>query len=225
MSWDLTSRPSYFIIPIGVRDTIWRDTLLAAPATELIYDKYREAELSPRVKMAIRLYESGACKTKAQAADAAGLSRQHMYLMTSACVSNPRARALTEEIDGALTDRTIDMSKVLSLLGRRAVQNINTIMENSESEGLRLRAAQDLADRSPETSKTIKAAVAHVNITGEDAKELAAALVSSAKVSEKYAHLAEGDFVKVDVSKSVDNKQLTKGDECPTKISQDSQTT
>jgi hypothetical protein len=170
------------------------------------------------MKAATRLYESGAVRTKAEAADAVGLSRGAMYVMTSPKVDNPHLKQLREEIDGAIADRTIDMSVVLALLGRRALTVINEVMEESDSDGLRLKAAQDLADRSPETSKTIKAAVANVNISGADAKELASALVRSARVKEKYAHVAEGDFVRVNTDEEVetvpeDTEQPPDGDD------------
>lgn len=177
---------------------------------------------SPRLRAAMRLYSSGAVRTKGEAADAVGLNRQYLYLMSSPGIGNTHLRQITEEVDAALQDRTVDMSSVLSLLGRRAVGVIHEMMEYSESDMLRFKAAQDLADRSPETSKTIKAAVANVHLTGADAKELAAALVSSARVKEQYAHVAEGDFVRVDLGEAVQaspNEQSPNGDEWTNKIS------
>lgn len=90
------------------------------------------------------------------------------------------------------------MSKVLSLLGREAVGKLRGLMD-SNSEMIQLKAAQDLADRSPETSKTIKHEVASITISGQDAKEMAEALVESARSREKFSHLAAEDFVQVEM--------------------------
>lgn len=91
------------------------------------------------------------------------------------------------------------MSKVLELLGREAIGRIRGHMNNEDNPAsVQLKAAQDLADRSPETSKTIKHEVASISLSGQDAKEMAAALVESARSRERFSHVAEGDFVQVE---------------------------
>ena len=182
-----------------------------APSTRAVYDSMRKREISPRLRAAHRLYSSGAVPSKRAAAEAVGLHPQYYYLMSSPQVGNPGLRLLRDEIDEAIQDKTIDMSRVLTMIGRKAIQSLYEIMQMSDSEGLRLKAAQDLADRSPETSKTIKHAVANINISGADARDIAAALVSSAKAREEFAHVAEGDFVRVDMKDDTEATQIPSG--------------
>jgi hypothetical protein len=170
-----------------------------AASTREVYDKARVRALSPRVRAAQRLYASGTVPTKKAAAEAVGLKPGYFYLMTSPQVSNPEIAGLRDHIDQAIEDQTVDMSKILQMLGRKAVGELYRIMRDGGSEIVKRKAAQDLADRSPETSKTIKAAVANIHLSGSDAKELAAAMVTSARAKEKFAEVAEGDFVRVDL--------------------------
>ncbi len=171
--------------------------------TQQIYQQARERKPSPRLKLAQRLYTSGAVPTKRAAAEAAGLNPGYFYLMTSQQIANPELHLVKDDIDAKIHDQTVNMSKVLELLGRKAVGKINEIMSNEAMHpALQLKAAQDLADRAPSTSKTIKHAIAAVQITGKDAKELAASLVESARSREQYSHVAEGDFVRVDTEQA-----------------------
>ncbi len=163
------------------------------------------ATLSPRAALAARLYASGACKTKGEAAEAAGLSKGYFYVLSSPKNGSERVRSLIEQVDSEIQSKTVDMSKVIELLGRRAVRNIADHMENASSEALRLKAATDLADRSPETQKTQRTIAASFSVDGEDAKALAAAMVESANIQKKYAHVAEGDYIEVNVESGVDH--------------------
>lgn len=158
-----------------------------------------DRDMSPRVKLATRLYTTGACPTKQAAAEAAGLDPAYFSLISSPKNGSRKLKNFMQEVDDALTEQSVDMSKVLSILGRRAVRNIASLMEDAEGEGTRLRAAQDLADRSPETQKIQKHQVESFTISGEDAKELAAAMVESARIKDRYMSMAEGDFVTVDM--------------------------
>ena len=150
--------------------------------------------------MAARLYATGACKTQKEASAAAGLHPNYLTLLMS---ENRMVQDFVSRIDREIESDAVDMSKMLVTLGRRGVRNIAQLMENGESEQVRFKAAQDLADRSPETSKIQKHAVASFSIEGEDAKAIAAALVESATVSRQFAEVGSGDFVRVDTNAAV----------------------
>jgi len=136
-------------------------------------------------------------RTKAEAADTVGLSRGYFYAMTSPAIGNEETVRLHDEVDELLKDKTVDMSRVLALVAREAVGKLRKLMQEGGSEGIQLKASQDLADRSPDTSKTLKATVAHINLSGSDAKGLAEAMVASAKAKQQYAEVALGDTIKV----------------------------
>lgn len=168
-----------------------------SPSYQKLLDNLRKRQPSPRVRNALRLYASGAVKSKKEAAEAVGLSPQALYTPTMPSLGDTPTRRLMNEIDAALDDKTVDMSRVLAMLSRKAVKKINSLMDNSENEHIQLKAAVDLADRAPETSKTHKVAVANIRMNSDDAKELAAAMVESARARREFAHVAEGDFVQV----------------------------
>jgi hypothetical protein len=112
---------------------------------------------------------------------------------------NPRMTELVNRIDKEIEDGTIDMSKVLVTLGRRAVRNIAHLAESAEKEDIRFRANVDLADRSPETVKTHKVqAEGSMNLRPEDVAALTHALVESARLRAKFPEAAIGDFIRVD---------------------------
>ena len=62
-------------------------------------------------------------------------------------------------------------------LGRKAVQKLAHLMEWSGQEAIQLRAAIDLADRSPETQKVQKHQVESFSLSGKDAKEIAVEVI------------------------------------------------
>jgi len=84
----------------------------------------------------------------------------------------------------------VDISPIIQELGRRALAKLNSLMDEGKQE-VQLRAAIDLADRSPETSKTQKIDVHSMTLTGQDVAALAKALVESAHTKTKFAHIAE----------------------------------
>jgi hypothetical protein len=165
-----------------------------AEATLKTYEQLQNREeLSPRVKMALRMYAHGAVRTLEQAAEATGISYQ--YLST---VKNfPIGKKFMNAIDEKLSDKSIQTSAIISELGRKAIGKIAGIMEDGEKEEHRLKAAIDLADRAPETSKIQKHQVEAFTLSGKDALALATALTQSQQVREHYTSVAAGNYDKV----------------------------
>lgn len=128
----------------------------------------------------------------------AGLHPSYLTALTSA--GNEEVNRIISETQRRVLDNSIDTTQVLQELGRKALSTIVGVMESSGNEALKLKAAVDLADRSPETSKVARSAVATLTLNGEDAERLAEALVSAARVRSQFTHVTEGDFVKVDTS-------------------------
>lgn len=165
------------------------------------------ATLSPRVKMALRLYGTGTVRSLADAARAAGLHHEQLY---GARYKDPRMDIFLLKLDKEINDGTVDMTQVLQKLGRRAIVNIAQLSEEAQKEDIRLRANQDLADRSPETAKTHKVALEQdIRMTPESIEDLRRALLESARAKETYAEVLSGDYVTVDAESSVRHlKQL-----------------
>lgn len=148
--------------------------------------------LSPRVKLAARLYVTGLANKK-QAAEAAGIHPAYFTALTNV---NEPTRRLISQLDEELMSETVNMNKVLTVLSRRAIGKIATLMDSSKEE-ISLKAAQDLADRGPETQKVQRMEVTAFSLDGRDVQALAEALVESARTKEQYRDIAINGLVEV----------------------------
>ena len=110
-------------------------------------------------------------------------------------------QAYIRELERKIDNGTVQMSTAMQELGRRGLVKIAEMMESDAvKDELRLRAAIDLADRSPETSKTSKISIeGDITLREGDAKRLIQALVEASTADEKFAaEVSEGDYIKVD---------------------------
>jgi hypothetical protein len=174
------------------------------------------ARPSPRIKLAARLWSTGAVKTKKEAARLAGIHPVWFGKMTN---YNPQTKRLTDDIDEQLQDKSVQTSMLLVQLGREALGRIRQLSRGSSNEHVQLKAAIDLADRSPETSKVQRHEIASLNLSGADAKELAAALVAGAEVKAKYSEVVVNGYEKVEEGNGTEQKSLPKSEptrEAPT---------
>lgn len=153
----------------------------------------------PRIRHAARLYASGAVRTKQEAAEAVGVNPSYFNVITQPGHSraNPEILEMMDEIERSISDKTVQLSSVIEHVSREALSEMRSLMLDSQNEAIRLKAASDILDRNPETSKTQKHQLSSFSLSGEDAKALAAALVKSAEAQQLYASQATGDFVRV----------------------------
>ena len=165
---------------------------------------FRNIKPSPRVKLATRLYTTGVCRTKKEASEAAGLHPNYLTMLTGPNGSEP-VKSLMNEIDEKIADETIKTSAIIQSLGRKALGKMSDLMQDA-SETVQFRAAQDLLDRSPETSKTQRVEAVSFSIGGEDAAMLAKAMMESAKADEEndYSGVIQDGLVEVDLSEHSD---------------------
>lgn len=154
----------------------------------------------PRLRMAARLYASGAVPTKKAACEAVGLSPNYLTVMNQ----NPEVKNILAEVDRAINDETVSLSRVIALTARKAARRIGELVD-SGNEHVALKASSDILDRTPETSKHFKTTSTSWSLDGKDAKELALALIEGARAKEKYLAIAAGDFVRVDTDKETGN--------------------
>lgn len=161
--------------------------------------------LSPRVRTAIGLYTGGIVKTKKAASAAAGLHPAYFTVLSTANpVVKEHVAKLTEQIDA----ETVDMATLLHKLSVKALGKIEETMDSSGSEHLRFKAAQDLADRGPQTTKVQRHQVESVRMDAKDVAALASTMVEAARIRQMNAHLAVGSHDKTGVS----TPQLTSGE-------------
>lgn len=163
-------------------------------------ERLRKIEPSPAVRMAVGLWASGRVKSKKAAAEAVGIAPNYVTNLIAA--KNTVLMDLIAKIDKQL-EEGLDPTVLIEQLSGRAIRNIVHHMENASSEAVRLKAAQDLADRSPKTSKIQKHAVASFSIEGQDAKMLAQALVDAQDANRLFEHVTQGNFIRVSDSQSV----------------------
>jgi hypothetical protein len=190
-------------VPTSKPESEWADS------TRQAYEILSRADLNPRVRMALRMYAFGACKTLGEAAAVVGISP--MWL--SQKKNSPAGKAYMESAQQILDDKTANTAEIISRLGMRGLQVIGQFVEDTGDKKLQLRAAIDLADRAPETSKVQKIQVESFTLANKDAKALAEALVAGRSVNELYGHLREGNLDKVTESK--EPLQLPAGPNAP----------
>jgi hypothetical protein len=165
-----------------------------AESTKKLYEQINaREELSPRVRMALRMYANGMCNLT-QAAEAMDLNVGALSLSKNSPVGKAFMQSAHEIIDQNATNT----NALIQGLSVRAIQVIGKLMEDSASEKIQLDAAKDLADRGNETSKIQRMQVEAITLGAGDAKMLAEALVRGPRVQEKYAHLATGDFNRIE---------------------------
>lgn len=157
----------------------------------------RVASLSPRVRRGLALYASAACKTKKEASEAVGLSPTYLTMLTTV---NPLARRELKRIMDEVDDANIDVAKVLHQLSVNALTVIERTMHEAGSEALRLKAAQDLADRGPQTGKVQRHQVESWHVDPAEAKLLAAAMLEAAEVRQSASHVLSGSHDATGVS-------------------------
>ena len=143
--------------------------------------------------MGLKLYVSGAVKTQREAAAAVGVTAQS--------ISNAR-RSLTGKsfekgFDTEVTERSMSLSAVIAALSVKALDVMEEQITNGSSEDIRFKAAKDILDRNPETSKTNKIQMESFTLTGRDAKELAAALAEGRILQPMDMQAMTGDVVRV----------------------------
>jgi len=148
---------------------------------------------SPRVKLAAQLYATGAAPTKKVASEMAGLHPNYLTMLRD----NPAVQDIISGTQTRVSDEAVSASALVQTLAAEAIETIAKIMRSSGSEALKLKAAVDLADRAPETSKVQKHAVASFSLNSVDAKDLARALVEAAGVKKEFAHVSQENFVRV----------------------------
>lgn len=147
----------------------------------------------PKTKMALKLYVSGAVRTQREAAEIAGVS---------ACtVSNARrsaaGQAFEKHFDTQVAEKAMSLSAVIARLSVKALAVMEDQIDNGSTEDVQFKAAKDILDRNPETSKTNKVQVESFTLGNKDAKEIAAALTEGAALRRFDSEVAEGDFVRV----------------------------
>lgn len=150
-------------------------------------------KLSPKAKLALKMIALGAANNK-EAAKAVGLHPAYIPQLKG---SEP-GQKLMSEIEGKVDEAALETSVLIDRLGREAIQKLAGLMRFSNNENIIIRAAQDLADRAPDTSKVQRHQVETFTLGANDAKEIAAALVESAAHRAKYIGAAEGSVIKVE---------------------------
>ena len=151
--------------------------------------------LSPRVKLALRLYVHGVVPTQKAAAEAAGLHPMSFHTT----LHSPAGQLYMKTAHELIEENAHDTSKLIQALSVRGIQVLGQLMEDAGKEDVRLRAAQDLADRGAETSKVHRHQVESFTLGGADARALAESVVMAAAVRNANAALVTENFDRVNL--------------------------
>ncbi|CAB4165190.1 hypothetical protein UFOVP1537_8 [uncultured Caudovirales phage] len=160
-----------------------RRAILSKSNYQSILSYQRKSSMSPRVRMAMRLYGNGSM-TQKEAAQAAGL---HKVYVANLVNKSPLVANFIDKIQGELDEQAVDMGKVIKAAGRKAIENIYLTMEHGDNPALKLKAAIDLADRSPETSKIQRVQVEAFTLGSADVELLAQAMAEGRTAQEQFA--------------------------------------
>jgi hypothetical protein len=158
-------------------------------------DALTPESLSPRVKLALRLYVHGVVPTQKAAAEAAGLHPMSFHTVLHTAAGQAYMKTAHELIE----QHAHDTNALIQGLSVRAIQVLGTLMEDAGKEDVRLRAAVDLADRGTETAKIHKHQVESFTLAGADARALAESVVMAATVRNQNANLRVENFDRVNV--------------------------
>jgi hypothetical protein len=144
--------------------------------------------------LAAQLYASGSVRSKKEAAEIAGIHPVWFLAMSN---HNEPTQRLMNSMSEKILDESVDASKLLKTIGRKALARIVDLMETSGNEKIALEAAKDLADRSSETMKTQRLEVASLTLGPDEARQLAAALVESNRGRAELEHVAKDGLIEV----------------------------
>lgn len=139
----------------------------------------------------------------------AGLSRMAFYI---ASTTDLQVSSLAAQVQKELEDETIDTARLIKRLGRHALVKIAGMMDDPNAKHeTQLKAAQDLADRSPETSKVVNInARVETPLTEDQVAALRRGMIEAAALRDKYARAAEGSFVTVNDQATARSLDLVK---------------
>lgn len=185
------------------------------PATKLIMSCPARADgplanvrPSVPVRNALRLYVSGACRTKKEASTVAGLHPNYLTMLTGPNGSEP-VRNLLAEMEAQLHDATLNMSHVMQYIARKGAMKVGLLID-SPNERIALDASKEAMDRSPETQKTQRLQVDSFTLDGKDAAALIHALTESASTAAEHAAAKDGI-----IELSIDNFERTEAQALP----------
>lgn len=150
--------------------------------------------------MALRLYVHAAVPTLKAAAAATGLHPRYLAKVSR----TPAGMKFMATAHEHINNTALQTNELIEKLSRRAIEVIGTTMEDASSEALRLKAAIDLADRGPETSKIQKHQVESFSLTSEDARAIAESMVSAARIRNQHGNLKTDNFDRVNLEDAED---------------------
>jgi hypothetical protein len=156
--------------------------------------------LSPAMKVALKALILGAAKTNIEAGKISGLHPAYIGQMKNTPLGKGFMQAHEDKVD----EKLVDTSAVMELLGREAMFKMAGLMRFSADENIILRSAADLMDRAPTTQKVQKHQVESFTIGPAEARDLAAAMVESARERAKFIGVQQGDYVKIAGQEVVD---------------------
>lgn len=162
-------------------------------------ERMRGKKLTPRVKLAIRLYASGTAKTQSEAAEMAGVA---LINMNTAINHTDEGRRIVSDVDRMVEDQTVSLNAIIQTASRKAAAKMAGLLD-SDNETIVQKAAADLLDRNPESSKNVRVTSTPFSLDNRDVTALAASIVEAAHVRQAHAKLAAADFVEVNIEEDV----------------------
>ncbi|MGH7883413.1 MAG: hypothetical protein ACREN8_11020, partial [Candidatus Dormibacteraceae bacterium] len=107
-----------------------------AESTQFVYASLEKRTLSPRVRMALRMYALAAVPTLTAAGNACEVSLPYLSMMAN----SPAGKEYISSIQTLIDDQSISTTELLKQLGRKAVDKIATLMHDAGSDAIQLKA-------------------------------------------------------------------------------------
>lgn len=115
------------------------------------------------------------------------------------CRRNQHVKVMLEQFHRELTERSISATALITSFQIPAVKEIARIMEHGATDAIKLKAAIDLADRGPETSKIQKHQVESLTISDAEASNIRRAMIEAAKLRAMEIAVTNDNFEMVQV--------------------------
>lgn len=112
-------------------------------------------------------------------------------------------RRYVASLDEILTREYASASEAIHAASMRAVQIVGSIAEHGAKDEVRLKAASDLLDRNPATSKTQRMELEAFTLGAKDVQALAESLVKGKQLHSMFPEAANGNYIKTETFKAI----------------------
>src|SRR5690349_13133061 len=130
MTIDILAKINYSYAKLHVQPTPTRPQTKSMTYPARADNPLANVRPSVPVRNALRLYVTGACRTKREASEAAGLHPQYLTMLTAPGGGSDHVKALLTEMEQNFHQNTVDMSHVMTYLGQKGAGRLSQLIDS-----------------------------------------------------------------------------------------------